>query len=526
MGSKASSAGPSQRGVGSSRKRSASPTLPTRASSRVKGDNPDYTGIQIEHRDGRIELASGTVVLPGAGVATAVSAPKIDPRLPTPFHRLNEEEETEAQDVDGAEGPKTAATLDEDDEDETPLNERVPAAVRAAAAALPKPDARDRKLLALIASGQQMESDESPAPSASALQTKGRSAKRPSAPGKAAASPAAPAAAPAEVLIDCTLTEVMAAKILKSKAVHLQFQPRRDTLLLAAGDSAGHVSVWHANRAADDPSDGVHLHQPHMQYISGLAWCPRSASALYSSSYDGVVRCLHVERQAFVTLHVSEEHEWAAFTIAAANAATLWLGTNTGGLGAVDARSGKACEKVMPRHDKKVNTLSLDQHGRDWLLASSSSDATVKVWDVRKLRGEPVATVALPKASQAAEWAPDGSGRLAITCFDDRLRIVPLSDLTAAAAAAPLAKPLIKHCTQTGRWVVPFRAIWTAGADALLCGGMKRTCEVFASSDGQRLTSLSSELMTAIPSRNAAHIGGRAVACATNSGRVHIYEAA
>ena len=63
-------------------------------------------------------------------------------------------------------------------------------------------------------------------------------------------------------------------------------------------------------------------------------------------------------------------------------------------------------------------------------------------------------------------------------------------------------------------------------AVAILCGGMKRTCDVYDALTGARVASLSSaERMTAIPSRNAVHRDGRAVACATNSGRIHIYQA-
>ena len=87
-------------------------------------------------------------------------------------------------------------------------------------------------------------------------------------------------------------------------------------------------------------------------------------------------------------------------------------------------------------------------------------------------------------------------------------------------------RQVIKHSTQTGRWVVPFRATWTAGGDGVLVGGMKRTAEVYDATSGRRLATLSSpELMTAIPSRNAAHRNGRAIACATNSGRIHVFEA-
>ena len=71
--------------------------------------------------------------------------------------------------------------------------------------------------------------------------------------------------------------------------------------------------------------------------------------------------------------------------------------------------------------------------------------------------------------------------------------------------------------------MVPFRATWTASGDGVLVGGMKRTADIYDPASGSRLASLSSEHMTAIPSRNACHQGGTVVAAATNSGRVHIY---
>ena len=141
----------------------------------------------------------------------------------------------------------------------------------------------------------------------------------------------------------------------------------------------------------------------------------------------------------------------------------------------------------------------------------------------------------LPQASQGAEWAPNGSGMLAATCFDDKLRVYSLSG-PAEKMAASQAKTVttnkgiqptatIKHCTKTGRWVVPFRVTWTASGDAIICGGMNRKCEIYDAVKGTKQASfVSPDLMTAIPSRNAAHPNGQVIACATNSGRVHLFQ--
>ena len=507
MGVVATSANrPSQRGVGTSRKRSASPALPSRTSARAKNIAPDYTGVKVEHSDGRVVLESGDVVLLGGKMMRAEEE-DYDPLAPTPFHRLNND--------DADEVPVTPKTEDADDES---------AEGEATAKRAPKPaDARDIELITLLANGQGNASDTRDSTGKGAKAAKG---------GKKQSSPAPQAGAAATALSGCTLDERMVVKACKSAVVHMHFQPRHDTLLLAAGDKDGNVSVWHASRAESDPSDGVHLHKPHQQYVSGLSWGPRSSQALYSASYDGTIKCLDLERREFTTSYYSEEHELSAFTMGTDCA---WIGTNDGRVGAVDIRTASECVPIVTRHNRKVNALSVDASGRDWLLASASTDATVRVWDVRKLQ-KPVATMVLPKASQGAEWAPDGSTRLAVTCFDDHLRVFDLSDIAAAAAASTsaksgppkevTAKPAIKHCTQTGRWVVPFRATWTALGDGVLVGGMKRTAEVYDASSGKRIVSLSDpELMTAIPSRNAAHANGRAIACATNSGRIHIFEA-
>ncbi len=64
--------------------------------------------------------------------------------------------------------------------------------------------------------------------------------------------------------------------------------------------------------------------------------------------------------------------------------------------------------------------------------------------------------------------APAGSHRVATTSRDNTLRIWD----GAAALAAGL---VMRHNNNTGRWVIPFRAVWTAASDGLICGGMGRT---------------------------------------------------
>ncbi|GLI61161.1 hypothetical protein VaNZ11_003447 [Volvox africanus] len=244
---------------------------------------------------------------------------------------------------------------------------------------------------------------------------------------------------------------------------------------------------------------------------------------------------------------------------------------------------------------KKINSLHLEPT-TDVLLASSCSDGTVCIWDVRKLRTavaavahthkgsspqcpracKPLSELRHGKSCHAAYWAHDGSKRLLSTSFDDTLRVWSPSGGGGGGAGSgdddgdSLALELsIPHNNQTGRWITPFRAVWSATCDAVLVGNMHRGLDVFRSTaprgqrdgggdgdvlrsphlihphkagskesskaaakaggdsggggPGQLLRTLVSEHMTAIPSRVACHPILPVVVAATSSGRCHVW---
>ena len=83
----------------------------------------------------------------------------------------------------------------------------------------------------------------------------------------------------------------------------------------------------------------------------------------------------------------------------------------------------------------------------------------------------------------------------------------------------------VKHNNNTGRWIIPFRAVWAPSADGLLVGGMGRTVDVYDAARGTALAALASPHMTAIPSRIAPHPGLPVLAAATASGRINVWRA-
>ncbi|PNH10915.1 WD repeat domain-containing protein [Tetrabaena socialis] len=305
------------------------------------------------------------------------------------------------------------------------------------------------------------------------------------------------------------------AKVTKDGVTHLAWLPGSERLLLAAGDKGGRVSLWdvegqESGAAAD--TDGVLMFSPHGEYVSGMRWLGREAAVgpcrLITASYDGSLR--------------------------------------------------------------KINTLHLEPSSCQ-LLASSASDGTVCIWDVRRLdaaaaaagaggggggkggKGQAKECKALcvlrhAKSCHAAYWAHDGSKRLLSTSYDDTVRI--WADPGAGGAAADgrhhCQRLSIHHNNQTGRWITPFRraeaawragggrAVWSAQCDAVVVGSMRRGLDLFQADDpgagaasagggGQLLASLSSEHLTAIPSRAAPHPLLPALVAATSSGRCHVW---
>ena len=200
-------------------------------------------------------------------------------------------------------------------------------------------------------------------------------------------------------------------------------------------------------------------------------------------------------------------------------------------------------------HEKKINTLSIDCAGGGHLFAASASDGSVQVFDLRKIVGgnasssspastkikcdlgaspssraraaKPVLVGGHAQSCQGAFFSPDGSGRLVSTSRDNTVKIWSTKKDAETALTDPLVS--IRHDNNTGRWITPFRAVFTPRGDGVVLGGMKRTVDVYCAADGRQLATLRSEHMTAIGSRVAMHAERPMLAAATASGRVNVF---
>ena len=334
------------------------------------------------------------------------------------------------------------------------------------------------------------------------------------------------------------LTDEAVAKVTPRGVTHLDLAPYDPDgpIVAAAGDKDGNVGLWRVDYEApggaddegDGSDDGVLFYKPHGAYICHLKWGRGGlAGRLLTCAYDGAVRTLDAEKGVFTELFVSEDEDEFSACDVTADGRSIHLSDNVGNYQVVDARSGKLTSPAVQLHEKKINTVHLEP-GAERAVATSCGDQTVCVWDVRKCGkgAKPLSRLQHTKSCQAAYFAPNGSGELLTTCYDDLIRVWRPKSGAAAGAVNddPKACLKIKHNNQTGRWVLPFRAVWTPAGDGVVIGSMRREVELFDSSSGKLAGKYSdAERMTAIASRYAVHPTKDIVAAGTASGRLHIY---
>eukprot|EP00798_Chlamydomonas_sp_ICE-L_P023956 gene23956-9528_t len=362
------------------------------------------------------------------------------------------------------------------------------------------------------------------------------------------------------------------AKITKDGITHIAFHPGSDKLILAAGDKQGNVGFWHVDSASsatpeslnagegdeDEGYDGVLTFSPHYQYISGLKWL-NGGNHLATCSYDGSIRLLDARQGEFQEVRgIPTGMEISAMDLTK-DGSIAYVGDNLGNMEIMDLRMHKPLVTGFSMQEQgrpRINTVHLEPVSES-ILVTSCSDATVRLWDVRSLnkarataqgdkQTKPIGILAHTKSCQGAFFAPDGSKRLLTTSYDDSVSVTNVPHEFGSAAGSGKAPVQltpslkIKHNNQTGRWVIPFRAIWGPASDCALVGCMNRAVDVLsipnedadmdvalgarAHNKGGTVTKLESrDLMTAIPSRMCCHPTRNVVAAATSSGRVHIW---
>ncbi|RZC73656.1 hypothetical protein C5167_049136 [Papaver somniferum] len=276
------------------------------------------------------------------------------------------------------------------------------------------------------------------------------------------------------------------ARVLPKNILNLCFFPCKNRSIVVAGNKAGSLALWDMDADLKEDKeeqignyDGIYLYDPHTAPISGIVIQPFSLSKVYTSSYDGCIRLMDVEKEAFDMLYSSDD---AIFCLSPHpnEAKSVYFGEAQGMINVWDERAGKSSSSCI-LHDQRINTIDFHPENTN-CMATSSSDGTACIWDLRNItanRPESLKMVDHKKAVHSAYFSPSGNC-LATTSANDKVGLIRGTNFMDIS--------MVQHNNQVGRWIPSFRAIWGWNDSYLFIGNMKRGVDVISTAYRKMVT--------------------------------------
>ncbi|CAK7338279.1 unnamed protein product [Dovyalis caffra] len=198
------------------------------------------------------------------------------------------------------------------------------------------------------------------------------------------------------------------ARIMPGRIMTVGFLPRNDVNMVAAGDKFGNVAFWNVDSKGEG-GDGIYLYRPHSGPISGILFQQSCLSKIFTSCYNGYLRLMDAEKEVFDLVHSCDD---TIFSLSQHpnDVKSLYFGKGHGGLSVWDDRTGRVSSQ-WTLHEDRINTIDFNSQNPN-IMATSSSDATVCLWDLRIVNaGKPksLKTVKHKRAVHSAYFSPSGS---------------------------------------------------------------------------------------------------------------------
>jgi len=339
-------------------------------------------------------------------------------------------------------------------------------------------------------------------------------------------------------------------KITPERVYSLGFHPSEDKPLIFAGDKVGNLGIFDASQTppevkeedededADVPEPAITALKLHSKTITSFVF-PADGQHVYSASYDSSVRKFDLEKgvavEVFAPENIDEDLPISSIQIPHNDPNMLIFSTLEGSVGRHDMRDPKSTE-IWQLTEKKIGGFTchpLHPH----LIATGSLDRTVKIWDLRNIKGkgedrtpsllgEHESRLSISHASWSA------GGHVATSSYDDTIKIHSFPDAGSWKIGHDLTEEdmeptsIIKHNNQTGRWVTILKPQWqerpSDGIQKFAIGNMNRFVDVF-SADGEQLAQLGGDGITAVPAVAHFHPTKDWVAGGTASGKLCLW---
>ncbi|XP_058302470.1 DNA damage-binding protein 2 isoform X2 [Hylobates moloch] len=281
------------------------------------------------------------------------------------------------------------------------------------------------------------------------------------------------------------------------RATSLAWHPTHPSTV-AVGSKGGDIMLWNFG-ITDKPTfiKGIGAGGS----ITGLKFNPLNTNQFYASSMEGTTRLQDFKGNI---LRVFTSSDTINLDVSASSRMVV-TGDNVGNVILLNMDGKELWNLRM--HKKKVTHVALNPCC-DWFLATASVDQTVKIWDLRQVRGKASFLYSLPHRHpvNAACFSPDGA-RLLTTDQKSEIRVYSASQWD-----CPLG--LIPHPHRHFQHLTPIKAAWHPRYNLIVVGRYPdpnfksctpyelRTIDVFDGNSGKMMCQLYDPESSGISSLN------------------------
>ncbi|XP_063398428.1 WD repeat-containing protein 76-like isoform X2 [Mytilus trossulus] len=315
------------------------------------------------------------------------------------------------------------------------------------------------------------------------------------------------------------------AKVVPNRVFSLDIHPTNTKLITAAGDKWGFLGLWDVTAGREFQTDGVVVYAPHSRPINCLKFSLHKSNQLYSCSYDGTVRCCDLQKGVFDEIY-STPDEVLLKSFDFMTAETLLVAQQDGCIALVDTRTSRStAENLYQLHQKSLRSVSVHPV-QDNIFCTSSTDTTVCIWDLRKLKekgkSQSLDELSHDKSINSAYFSPVTGKYILSTSLDDRIRIFNSENLSGCKK-----EHSIVHDNHTGRWLTGFRANWhPTREDLFTVGSMSRPrqIDVYGVNGRKVLAMKDEEYLGSVCSLTVLGRNQDVMVGANSSGKLHVFK--
>ncbi|KAF7073614.1 hypothetical protein CFC21_078570 [Triticum aestivum] len=322
---------------------------------------------------------------------------------------------------------------------------------------------------------------------------------------------------------DMVLMPAHARKVMPCCIVSMRVLPLADRTVVAAGDKMGNIGYWDADGVSEDAggADGVFRYWPHKGPVLAIVAHQAAPHKVYSSSHQGDICLMDFEEEKYSIIHL---WEWPVYSLCQAqnSVGCLYFGDGKGGLTLSDERVGKVLT-TWDVHEERINSIDFHPE-KPHMLATSSTDRTACIWDVRNIKTkEPdsLKVFKLNKSAQSAYFSPSGR-MLAVTSICGTVQVFSMDDFEKSH--------IVEYNNQKGSWPSKSKVIWGWNDTDLYAGNRSKGIDIISVDvndsglSAQNSSCLRSEHMTCIPHQFSAHpYKAGYLACSSSSSNVFLW---